>query len=262
MNENEESKLLRLFKKFDKHNTMPNLPTSLSIVFFLIGFLGLDLISVIISFLFGDFMLNSLGPASAEGVLLFLVYLLLFVLMIILIFVNKPAITWIKGLLKDKSTFIEGVNIGILTLCCSLIYSYIATLIAPHTSNNNQEGLEVSFQAQPFLTFFCIVIFAPVCEELAYRFGLFGSIAKYSNTLAYVVTIIVFAFLHFDFTAQGDDLINEFINIPAYLIGAFFLSYAYQRKGNILTSITAHSVYNGIQYVMMFFSTFIFSSLS
>lgn len=258
MKELKEKILLRI-KKFDKNNTMPDIATSLSIVFFLLGFLGLSIISTIISLLFGDALL-SLGEGNANALLLFFTYLLLFVFALVLIFVNKPALIWIKSLLKDKSTFIEGANMAILTLCCSLTYGLIASFLFKGTTNNNQSGLEASFVAQPFLTFFCIVIFAPVCEELAYRFGLFGSIAKKSNILAYIVTILVFAFLHFDFGARGDALINEFINLPSYLIGAFFLCYAYQRKGNILTSITAHSIYNGIQYVLMFIQAFIIPS--
>ena len=63
--------------------------------------------------------------------------------------------------------------------------------------------------------------------------------------------------MHFDFTAQGDALINEFINIPSYIIGAVCLCYAYQRKGNIVTSITTHAVYNGMECALMLITLFL-----
>ncbi len=249
--------IIQKWKTFDKNITVPSFSFLFPLIFFLLGLLGLSVFSLFFGTIFGNLFLSNFGEIQANAILLFLVYLALFIVMMLLLVTNKEILPWFKKQFIQSNSFLEGANIAILMICCATLYSVISNLIFPHASNNNQDSLNQSFEVQPFLSFFCIVLFAPFCEELAYRFGLFGMIAKKSNTLAYVITIFVFAFLHFDFAARGEDLIIEFINIPAYLIGAFFLCYAYQRKGNIVTSITAHTIYNGFEFLLMFISIFV-----
>ncbi len=254
------------FAKNNEKEDNSKLSFSLLISLFLIGFIGLQLIATfaalliqapLLSFINEDFIkaVNGISEGAGDkilyfidGVMLFVYYNITFAIFMILIAANKNALSYAKKAFK-KNAFTEGLAIALLMLGATIIYGLISTILYPHESNNNQLSLESAFSMAPFLSFFSIVIFAPVCEELTYRAGLFGLIAKKSRIAAYIVTVLVFALIHFDFTAE--DIINELVNLPSYLIGAVFLCYAYDRRNNIFTSIFAHMIYNGIQFLMM-----------
>lgn len=259
---------------FEKNKTMLKCNPILLCLLFIIGFIGLTVINTIVAYLIkmpiaewlSDSFLSKLKEDPnyekfydvyiniINGILLFTTYFVLTIIFALIVRFNKETFENIKKSIT-KNAALEGVCIAIIILCISSIYNIISANIFPHKSNNNQAGIESTFSVLPILSFFSICIFAPFCEELTYRYGLFGLIAKKSKILAYIITILFFAFIHFDFTS--DNLANEFINLPAYLIGAAGLSYAYCRKGNIVTSIVAHSTYNTIQFVLMVISTFI-----
>ncbi len=251
-------------KNEKEDNSKLSVPLLISL--FLIGFIGLQLIATIValliqaplvSFINADFIkaVNGITEGAGDkilyfidGVMLFSYYFVAFVIFMILIVANKNALSYLKKAFKTNA-ILEGLVIALSMLGVTIIYGIISSILYPHESNNNQLSLESAFSVAPFLSFFSIVIFAPVCEELTYRAGLFGVIAKKSRIAAYIVTILVFALIHFDFTAK--DIINELVNLPSYLIGAGFLCYAYDRKNNIFTSIFAHMFYNGIQFLLM-----------
>lgn len=262
------NKLKSAITNYENKKTIVDFHPGYLIGLFLTGFIGLVLIATMVQYalilplgdtLFNSEFVNSLdsiieGSSNVflnflDSVALFTYYFIAFIIFIILIFINKKALKWLYASIH-KNAIVEGLAIGLIMLCCTIALGLIISLLPTDTSsNNNQQGIENAFSAAPLLSFFSIVIFAPVCEELTYRVGLFGLIAKKSKILAYVITILVFAFIHFDFEAEN--IINELINLPVYLVGAGFLCYAYARKGNPITSIVAHSTYNGIQFIMM-----------
>lgn len=255
---------------FESKKNIRDFNISYLIGLFLIGFIGISLIASVVQIII-NYPLNELLTETFKnsitdnqfslitnllnGIMLFGYYFITFIIFIILIVINQDALKWFISSL-NKNGVLEGIAIALMMFCCSMIYSLLARYVFNNNqSNNNQEGLENSFAAIPFLSFFSIVIFAPFCEEITYRMGLFGAIAQKSKILAYFITILFFAFIHFDF--QATDIVNEFINIPAYIIGAAFLCYAYERKGNLVTSITAHMFYNGFEYILMLISIFV-----
>ncbi len=271
--QNEKISILKKIKNkiisFEENKTIKNFKLPFLISLFLLGFVGLSLIALIVQILLeapinGTFLnsefLNTLNEEEIKNsiinffnsVSLFMYYFITFFIFIILIIVNKESLSYIKSCIH-KNAFIEGIAIAIMMFCCSIAYSMFIQMINPSTtSNNNQQGIENAFYAAPLLSFFSIVLFAPVCEELTYRLGLFSLIAKKSKILAYIVTILFFTLIHFDFSVKTPkEWTIELINMPAYMIGAIFLCFAYARKGNILTSITAHACYNGIEFLLM-----------
>ena len=75
--------------------------------------------------------------------------------------------------------------------------------------------------------------------------------------LAYIVTIVLFAFIHFDISSiltglngQGwDAFINEIINIPSYLAAAAILTVLYEKFG-FASAFVAHASNNLISIVL------------
>ena len=82
---------------------------------------------------------------------------------------------------------------------------------------------------------------------MTYRVGLFSFLMRTKRWLAYMVTIIVFAFIHFDFTSiltgiqtgVWDTLINEILNLPEYMMAGAVLCVLYDTCG-LSASIIAH----------------------
>ena len=116
--------------------------------------------------------------------------------------------------------------------------------LIPHSGvNNNESSIDSITTIFPLLSLLVFGLIGPICEELTYRVGFFGFFRKINPILGYIFTAILFGFIHFDF--QSNDLINELINIPSYIIAGLMLCYIYDYKG-IGTSIIAHSLNNVI----------------
>lgn len=245
----------------ERKKLLSEIKIGLHFIYMGIGYIGISFIASIYELLL--ILITShitIDVNALSAINLFLSYGTTVVLLIYLGYVFKPFIPYLKSLLKEKNEIIEGIIIAACAFAGSMGYGILSTMIFGELgSNSNQSGLDAAFMAKPIMCFFTIVIFAPICEEFTYRYGLFGVLARKSKTLAWVITIIIFALIHFDFTTLGNwELLKiELVNLPSYLIGSTFLTYAFARKNNILTSIVAHSVYNLSQYVLMLVSLFL-----
>jgi uncharacterized protein len=82
--------------------------------------------------------------------------------------------------------------------------------------------------------FLCVVLVAPVCEEIVYRGLLWGALDwRWGRWVAFAVTTVVFAVAHF-----------ELMRTPLLLIVAIPLGLARLYTGSLVASIAAHSVTN------------------
>ena len=82
-------------------------------------------------------------------------------------------------------------------------------------------------------------IIGPICEEFAYRVGLFNLGMRINRLTAYLFATVVFGLIHMhDFAS-----VNEWLNFPSYLIAGGILAFTYDRFG-LSASITAHVVNN------------------
>ncbi|MCQ2796525.1 MAG: CPBP family intramembrane metalloprotease [Bacilli bacterium] len=118
----------------------------------------------------------------------------------------------------------------------------------PIADSDNQTALVKMCKNWPALTFFFVVLLAPLTEEITYRLGLFTLLRKRNRYLAYVVTILIFALGHFNFTAK--DIVNEFINLPLYVVPAFVLTALYEYEG-VSSSVYAHVLNNLISFIII-----------
>lgn len=251
--------------KENKKELLKEVNFLLQIIYLVIGYLGISLVAILFSVILIIFI-DLLPVANLDAIHLSITYGSTVVLLIFIGTLFKPFIQYLLLCLKDKKGIVEGIIIAVCAFTASYLYSLCSQWIFGNIgSNDNQSSLQVTFEAMPILSFFPIVIFAPICEEFTYRYGLFGLVSRKSKQLAWIITILFFALIHFNFdqlftfiqTGNFAGLKVELINLPAYLIGAAFLTYAYSREENIVCSITAHSVYNLSQYILMVITTFI-----
>jgi membrane protease YdiL (CAAX protease family) len=98
-------------------------------------------------------------------------------------------------------------------------------------------------------------------EELTYRVGLFNAISSRNRIAAYVVSALVFGFLHFNIPLNADGaidqakLIEEFINIPSYIVSGLVFGYIYEKEGFAGSSV-AHITNNLISYILSIISIY------
>lgn len=228
---------------------------------FLMGFLGINLLALIFpSNLIYNLLIKIGGETFAEtqikGVLNFTIYFLLTIILLLILW--KDEIVRILKEFKLPQAIKDGITIGIIIMAGTILYNLVIKAIFPDlTSNVNEEEVDNFIINSPFLSFFTVGIFAPICEELTYRYGLFGSLKKANKILAYIGTTIIFALIHFNFSTDQKVLLNELLNLPSYLFAAAMLCYAYDRNENLSCSIVAHATNNITSFVLTFVSLLI-----
>ena len=145
-------------------------------------------------------------------------------------------------------------------LAASILYSVILSAIltatgGSYSSNANQSTLESIIKVYPIMSFVIFGIVGPISEELTYRVGLFSLCSRVNKVFGYIVSLIIFALIHFSWTSIGTkDFVTELYNLPSYLIAGFGLAFIYD-KGGIGASFIAHSLNNIYSVVSVIIST-------
>ena len=143
-----------------------------------------------------------------------------------------------------------------------LISQSIATSIGLDLSvNTNQSILIILIQKQPIITGITVVLLGPLLEELTYRYGLFELISRKNKTLAFILTSLIFGFIHFDFEScfyanntfgfYLEPFLIEILNIPSYILSGTVLCYAYYKEDNIATPFMAHVYNNALSFILI-----------
>lgn len=118
--------------------------------------------------------------------------------------------------------------------------------------NHNELLVREMVRAFPVLSILVFGVVGPMTEEIGYRVGLFGFGSRLGKWVAYLISALIFALVHFDSTALGSGdnarIIVEFANLPSYIGAGLFLGFLYDRFG-LATSYTAHVVNNLVSLV-------------
>ena len=152
---------------------------------------------------------------------------------------------------KRPIDYIYGVAYAITIVLMSMALSALISLFQDVGDNANQTAVIDVSKNYPILAFFVLGIIGPICEELTYRVGLYSLFRRINKYLAFVITIIVFAFIHFDFESfTNGNLVEELWALPSYLLSGLILTIAYEHRGPAC-SMTAHMAYNSFAFLMI-----------
>ncbi len=170
---------------------------------------------------------------------------------------SKRFIGIVKKLIS-KETLKYGIIGAIAIMGFSIFYnSVISSVFNIDTGNANQENVVAFIKNNAFFGFLSVVVFAPIVEELTYRYCLFGAISKRKKWMAYVVSGVVFALMHcvssvleYGFTKE---LLIEFLYVPPYLFSGLALCYLYDRTNNLGSSFIAHLLNNLVSFIGIVF---------
>jgi membrane protease YdiL (CAAX protease family) len=232
-------------------STLPSLPLPSrrkQFQLFLLGWLGI-LIGAIFIGLIVVLISRLILPTEAAALFInspffftlinFLSYAILFVLGIIILF------PWLR--LTFIPSFISGKwLIGIPFTFVILISTYLITAIYQAfdlsiASNQNQTAIVSLVNESPIISLITFALLGPIVEEWTYRLGLFQWLKVKNRWLAYGLTLTLFGLIHFDYSNIGS--LNEWLNLPIYLIAGGWFCYLYDRFG-LGVAMAAHITNN------------------
>ena len=231
----------------------PMIPAKKQLIIFLTGWLGFQIIATLVQVLLVDSfsIARDLSPEMIiqEALVRMLINTLSYViLLIILLFITYTDITKLLKSFTQWQSLLAGVVCLLAIYAFNFVYGNLIRLIPVPVTDNTNETAIVSLQSlYPGLSLVLFGFVAPVCEELTYRTGLFSLLKRKSRALAYVVTILVFALIHSNFTVTN--FFNELLNLPYYAFAAFAFSFTYERYG-FAGSVTAHILNNVISCII------------
>lgn len=234
----------------------PAFPLKKQILYFGLGWLGFQVIATVIQLTVGMIYGNLNGVTWQEALRVLSVNMIvnatayIALLVTLLLIGNKDLLKIIKSF-KQWQSYLAGVICFASIIAFNIFYGIIVNLLkTPVSGNSNQQALETIDSVYPFVSMVIFGFVGPICEELTYRTGLFSLLKRKNRIIAYAVTIVVFALIHFDFSATKETIVNELLNLPYYMFAAFAFSFTYDRFG-FAGSVTGHIINNVFSLAMI-----------
>lgn len=222
-----------------------------NISLFLIGWIGLSILALLLSLPILS-MNRYFYYTEGNSIITFSCY---FILLGLLLFILRDDLFRIFEYFKNKRTYIYGFSYGFLLIVASYAVNIICSLLSnSSTSNDNQQAFVSAANSYPLLSIIVFAFIGPFVEELTYRLGLFSLLTKSSRmniVFAYIIEVLIFALIHFNF--ESNDIINELINLPSYIVSGFILTYTYHKEG-IGASYIAHFTNNLLAVILTLLS--------
>lgn len=126
-----------------------------------------------------------------------------------------------------------------------LCYRAIA-LVLEGQQNLNDVAISAQIDDAPRSTVLIVVALAPFVEEVLFRGFVFGNIRQHSRVAAYVVSCLLFAFLHVWQFAVVSHSLAYFLLMLQYLAPGLVLAWTYDHSGTLWGSILLHAAVNAL----------------
>jgi membrane protease YdiL (CAAX protease family) len=145
-------------------------------------------------------------------------------------------------------------NRAMTTFCMGLLVFYganelfyrVANVLFNSRTNLNDMTIAASINAAPRLTALIIVFLAPFVEEVLFRGLVFGCLKEKSRVAAYVISCVLFAFMHvWTFALSSWDW-SYLILMLQYLVPGLVFAWAFDHSGTLWTSILLHATVNAL----------------
>ena len=224
-------------KDFESYGVPKNilwLPIYKQLLIFALGLIALNVVSLIAEIIFVNFY----DPESPD----FLILINTIRYSIITLSIGGVLIGNYRSF-KDSFNkwwpYLLGLAGMFVITAFEMTYGTIVNLFHETTTNINQEAANSVITAYPALSILVLGFLGPIVEEFTYRVGLFSFFRRINRWLPYIVTPIIFAFIHFGFGSEGEELINELLNLPSYIFAGLVFSFLYDFFG-LSAALTAH----------------------
>lgn len=186
-----------------------------------------------------------LAPVISGAWASFMVYVILF-LLVVLMFHRELAKEWslIRGGALAHKKYYAGLLIAlIMDLVLTLGMLWFAQNVCPSILPENNENVKDQMASVPvLLSVIQGCVFAPVIEEMTFRYGIIGKPKSKGIVFAgAIVSIILFDCIHI--TA-----LPEFFY---YIVPSVILTLFYVKHKNVFASIMLHSLINIVGYLSL-----------
>lgn len=227
-------------KQSKKEEKVIDLHWCYSLALFIIGSFGLHIIAFKLSRIFAF----DAHEGYYSGLINFTAYFILFAFLMPGVIANFDLF---KKHMKGFEKYLYGLLFGACVLFGTIIINIIINSIHTIEPNVNESAIRSVISMSPVLSIIVFGFIGPICEELTYRAGLFTLINKKNKILAYIVTVVIFGFIHFDY--ENITSINEWLNLPIYCFSGFMFCLAYDKFG-LPASILAHMTNNLVSVIL------------
>ena len=239
------------------------------LVFFLVGLGGLEIFGLLLSVIVQGVVIANHPGASTEELTKLLsepstlfvvnagVYIVLAVVLSLIMWRHWPKLF---QNMKGWVPYVAGLVGLVVILGTEMLYNVGASAILQSlgikpSGNANQSSIEIMSLAIPAGSIFVFGILGPFVEEVTYRVGLFGFLCRVNKAFGYIVGMLIFAFIHFNWQAiwspaYDGALIVELVNLPPYLFAGAVFCFLYDRFG-FGASFSAHALNNLISITLI-----------
>jgi len=186
-----------------------------------------------------------LGTTLSEHTENAIYYYVLFAVTLVLfwIYIGRTTSYFLTSTLPTLGT----VGLGLVAFYGLNELSYrVLRLVLDSQTNLNDVAISAQVADAPRSTFLIVVFLAPFVEEVLFRGYIFGNIRQRSRTAAYVVSCLLFAFLHVWQFAVVEQSLGYFMLMLQYLVPGLVLAWAYERSGTLWGSILIHMFVNAV----------------
>lgn len=185
-----------------------------------------------------------IAPVISNEWASFVVYVILFGI-VIMLFYKELKEEWkaiLKDKLSDKKFYLGLLIVLIVDLLLSVVVLQVANIF-PQIMPANNENVKTQMASVPIiLTVIQGCIFAPVIEEMTFRYGIIGKPrTKQALVILTILSIILFDCIHI-------------VTVPEffyYIAPAVILTLFYVRHRNVFASIMLHSLINIVGYLAL-----------
>lgn len=176
----------------------------------------------------------------------FIVYLLMFIGLIINDFkyLKSDLLNFKNKLAKNIIYLVFG---GAILYLASYLINLGLSKLGVSMSNNQISIENMLILGSKVITFFSVIIFAPLVEELIYRKSIYS--LSNNKVVYYIVSILAFSLPHMLSTTY--DLKTFILGLIPYLFSGFILSLIYDHTKNIYVSTLAHIINNLIAFIII-----------
>ena len=157
-------------------------------------------------------------------------------------------------LAHTSGRFLDDLNRSLSTMLLGLLVFYganellfrVCNVLFNSRTNLNDMTIAASINAAPRLTALIIVFLAPFVEEVLFRGLVFGCLKEKSRVAAYVISCVLFAFMHvWTFALSSWDW-SYLILMLQYLVPGLVFAWAFDHSGTLWTSILLHATVNAL----------------
>lgn len=170
--------------------------------------------------------------------------------------INLGAVLWIfhrflKGFFPISGRqliriLVVGVLFFILNQGCSWILGELFSAVVTDFSNINDQSIFALLRENFPVMALCTVVFVPIAEECFFRGALFRGIYDRAPWAAWVISVVLFSFVHVMNYVGVIPPLPLFLCFLQYVPAGVCLAAAYRLSGSLLCPIVIHAAVNAV----------------